>query len=98
MAYSVKITRVAGDATNLLYHWESTTGSSGALLLEVPTRTFRPADPGGDPVGEMLLRVGDADVTNPDPSTVHDFLTAASSVMRKWKGGQPPDSANLYFG
>ena len=98
MAFAVKITKASDDGRLARYTWESTTGRTGAVLLDVDAKMFRPCDENGTPLGDMSLRIGE-EVSHPDPDAAQDFITAVSGILKKWKGsGTPPETAHLYFG
>jgi hypothetical protein len=98
MAFAVKVSKVSDDGRRARYAWESTTGRAGSILLDIDGRVFRPCDEFGDPLGVMSLRVG-GDVTDQDPVTAQDFITAVSGILKKWNGSDvPPETAHLYFG
>jgi len=98
VAYAVRITRIGFDETSALYEWESTKGPKGHVRIEFPSVVFRPADAEGTPIGAMMFRKGDADVTNPEPGAVSSFVTVVSGILKKWKDDEPPETAHLYFG
>lgn len=99
MAYSVRITRVAYDGAHAVYEWESTTGASGYVGVDLGTpAAFRPTDASGAPIGAMSFRRGDSEVAAPEADTVSDFLTAVSGIIKRWRETEPPETAHLYFG
>lgn len=99
MGYAVRVTRIALGDTSAVYEWESTSGRRGHIVLDTAAGEFRPSTVDGTPVGDMLMQLDEEEVREPNPETVHDFLTVCGAIAREWKrAGEPPATANRYFG
>src|SRR4051794_15989408 len=100
MGYSIEVRRFYLDADKAIYSWAVAGGASGYMLVDLSNGSFRPCDADGRPISEMYIQrnVGNLENADPDLSRREGFLTAVVSVIKKWKGGDPPPTAHQFFG
>lgn len=83
----------------IVYDWEDD-GASGHIAVDVETRTARPCDETGTPIGRMSLADdGNIREPEPDPAAKRRFMQAVAAVFREWdKTGELPGSVHRSYG
>ncbi len=101
MAASIGIWAERPVPGGVLYRWEADHGNgpSGFVTFDPETRRFRPADPSGNVLGDLLIdAVSGATTGSADDVDRRLLAQVAASILRAHaRSGEPPKTAHAHF-
>jgi hypothetical protein len=99
MTAALGIWRQRTTAGRVLYRWETDTKAQGFLLFVPETRTFRPADEAGQPLGDYVVDAASGEEAGHAEGLDRTvFLQAMASILRAYaRTGEAPATAHATY-